>query len=405
MSRELLRVLFVDDDTALLDGLKNRLRRHRDRWTMAFAPGGVAALALLEKETFEVVVTDMRMPQVDGAQLLEHVHLHHPKTLRIVLSGQSEMGAILRVAPIAHRYLSKPCDIKDLEEAIERAFSLRSIVSSDSLRTCVGGITSLPPLPRLYLELTQALKSEDATVGDVAGIISRDVAMSAKLLQLANSGLFHGGGRIIGVDQALKLLGFDSVRSLVLSAELFGTGKSADPRAVRATERAHVHAIAVAKLASELFPDPSRASEAFLAGMVHDLGRLVLETWRPGDYEQVERLVTEGSIRVEAERTVYGTSHCEVGAYLLELWGLPQSAAEAAAFHHTPRALPHTQFDIPDAVHVADALVDECTAPSALEGCPLDMDWLTELGVAPRLESWRKKSQRLCDSLAPGPRK
>lgn len=107
MSRK--RVLFVDDEQEVLEGLRNLLRRNRHEWDMVFALGGYEALAELSRGTVDVVVTDMRMPGMDGAQLLAQVKTVSPSTARLVLSGHAEKEAILRALPVAHQFLSKPC--------------------------------------------------------------------------------------------------------------------------------------------------------------------------------------------------------------------------------------------------------------------------------------------------------
>lgn len=144
------RVLFVDDEPNILEGLRTLLRRHRRQWEMTFAVGGPAALELLKTENFDVVVSDMRMPEVDGAALLAHVQRQQPRTVRIVLSGHTELEAALRAIPVAHQFLSKPCDAAELENVVERACALQSLVEDPKIRQAVGGIQQLPALPRVY---------------------------------------------------------------------------------------------------------------------------------------------------------------------------------------------------------------------------------------------------------------
>src|SRR5262250_288397 len=108
------RILFVDDDPQLLSGLGKALRKHRHRWTMVFADSGDAALAEIHRATFDVVVSDMRMPVMDGAELLAQIRDRDPSTIRMILSGFSERNAIVRAQPVAHQFFNKPCMISDL---------------------------------------------------------------------------------------------------------------------------------------------------------------------------------------------------------------------------------------------------------------------------------------------------
>jgi HD-like signal output (HDOD) protein len=397
----MLRVLFVDDEPGTLDALRARLRRQEGKWSMTFALGGPAAVDELARGAFDVVVTDMRMPKVDGAELLRRVHAQQPQVVRILLSSHAEMESVLRSAPVAHRYLNKPCDPQELESAIERANGLRALVTSDSVRRSVGRIRTLPSLPRIYAELTRALEDPRAGVGEVSRVLGRDVAMSAKILQLVNCAFLRPSQRITKIDHAVGYLGVEMVKSLVLSAEVFRTA-GADPRARRSIERSHTHALLVAQVAAGCFREPHKAQEAMLSGMMHDVGELVLATVLHDDFELVVSAVTAGAADQEKiERDVFGASHAEIGAYLLGLWGLPEGVAETAAFHHDPRRLPHGVFDVVDAVHVADALVHECSAAGAAGGeRRLDLEWLREMGALTELDRWRANAQAIAERLA-----
>ena len=138
------RVLFVDDEPRILEGLRRMLRVQRQEWEMAFAPGGEAALALMEAAPFDVIVSDMRMPEMDGATLLTKVRDRFPQVVRIVLSGHTELSTTLRVVPVAHQFLAKPCDAGTLRVAIERACHLKGLLSDDSIRRTVGALRDLP---------------------------------------------------------------------------------------------------------------------------------------------------------------------------------------------------------------------------------------------------------------------
>jgi len=113
------RILFVDDDEALLAGLRNVLHRDRNRWEMVFANGGETALAEIKKQPFDVVVSDMRMPQLDGAQLFRILRAEWPKTARIMLSGSDCESAMADIDEL----LAKPCPPSVLRAAIERALA------------------------------------------------------------------------------------------------------------------------------------------------------------------------------------------------------------------------------------------------------------------------------------------
>ena len=119
------RILFVDDEPLLLKGLERSLRGMRKEWEMEFVLGGPQALDAMGRRPFDVVISDMRMPGMDGAKLLELVKEHFSQTVRMVLSGQSDKDAVFRAIRPAHQYLSKPCDIEELKQKLKCALARR----------------------------------------------------------------------------------------------------------------------------------------------------------------------------------------------------------------------------------------------------------------------------------------
>ena len=120
------RIMFVDDDASILAGLRGVLRKDRERWDMVFAAGSDAALSELEQGSFDVVVSDMRMPGIDGAALLEEVKQRSPATIRIMLSGSVDPDAMERASYSVDELLGKPCDARTLRATIDRLLNLRS---------------------------------------------------------------------------------------------------------------------------------------------------------------------------------------------------------------------------------------------------------------------------------------
>jgi DNA-binding NarL/FixJ family response regulator len=154
------RLLFVDDDPLVLDGLRRALHGMRQTWEMNFVSSADAALQALEKDHYDGVVTDMRMPGMDGAQLLEQIKQRYPDVVRMILSGQSSREAVYRSISPAHQFLSKPCNPQELMARLGEAFSMRDLLANQSLKTMISRLRSIPSLPTLYNEITAALRSE-----------------------------------------------------------------------------------------------------------------------------------------------------------------------------------------------------------------------------------------------------
>src|SRR3954469_25429785 len=152
-------ILFVDDEPRVLDAIRRSMRSMREGWQISLAPSGAEALALLGRQPIDVLVSDMRMPEMDGPTLLLEVRKRYPKTVRIVLSGYSDQETALQSVGIAHQYLSKPCDADELRRVIGRTYELRDHLHSESLRQLVSTMSSLPSMPTLYQNMLDELNS------------------------------------------------------------------------------------------------------------------------------------------------------------------------------------------------------------------------------------------------------
>jgi HD-like signal output (HDOD) protein/CheY-like chemotaxis protein len=377
------RLLFVDDEERILDGLRTLLRHKRKEWDMVFALGSDQALEKLHAGRFDAVVSDMRMPKMDGAQLLAYARELQPETVRIVLSGHSDPGASMRALSVAHQYLSKPCDPKLLEETVERAIDLQALIAEGRVRRAVGMLDQLPSLPSTYTELTAALNDERTTADDVAKIVERDMAMSAKLLQIVGSAFFRTPRSFTSTTQAIAYLGFAMVKNLVLLNGIF-SGERCPEVAGFSVEELQRHALRTARFASRVMDDRTGKEHAFLAGVVHDIGQLVLAMKMPLELAEVLEVARrEGRPLHEVEEERWGVTHAEISAYLLGIWGLPFPVVEATASHHHPSRVAGTEFNLVAALHVADVLT-----ASPHQHHQLDRAYLEQIGVADRIDRW-----------------
>jgi len=386
------RILFVDDESRILEGLQRMLRPQRQHWEMAFASGGAAALKLLEERPFDVIVSDMRMPEMDGAALLTHVRDRFPGVVRMVLSGHTSLGSALRAIPVAHQFMVKPCDPSLLRVTVDRACELRDLLGSDLILRTVGAMRELPTLPRTYAAMVQALSDPDVGLDRIARIVEQDVSLAARILQLVNSALFGLTQRISNVRTAVSYLGTDIIRNLVLSVEAFRAFDGVAAVGGYSLEAIHAHAYLTARIANRLPTQKPVKEAAGSAALLHDVGRLILMAQLPKEFAGIAGLAREqGRPLYDVEREVVGVTHAEIGAYLLGLWGLPFPVVEAVAYHHNPGQVPHQAFDSLAAVHVADALAHtQKSMPLSAEFAPpsLDQQYLSNLGVADRIAEW-----------------
>jgi HD-like signal output (HDOD) protein/ActR/RegA family two-component response regulator len=338
------RIIFVDDEPRVLEGLSRMLRSKRNEWTMTFVESGAAALEVMAREQVDVIVTDMRMPVMDGASLLERAKNLYPGTVRLILSGHGDLSPIMRVAGVAHQYLSKPCDAKILEATIRHARALNDLLHSPRLLLAVGQIRSLPTVPAVYQELTRCLRDPEASLRSVAQIVARDAGMSVMMLKLVNSAFFGQPKQTHSVERAVSLLGVDTVLGLVLAHGLFEDHANAGAVAVNPAQlqaKAELAAAATRCVARLERLDAASVDQAYIAALLQEIGTLVLATQLPEQYADVMARSRALAVPlVELETTEFGATHAEVGGYLLGLWGLPSPVVEGVAFHETPSAVP-----------------------------------------------------------------
>jgi len=386
------RLLFVDDEPMVLDGLRRALWSMRGEWEMKFVSNGVAALEVLDREPFDAIVSDMRMPLMDGVQLLEKVKERHGGLLRIVLSGQSSKEAVLRSVAPAHQFLSKPCNLQELKDRLNQAFSSRDLLSNQALASIVSRMRSIPSLPALYNDLTTALQSESTSLGQIEEIISKDVGMAAKILQLANSAFIAVRGRISSLHEALAHIGTETIRSLALSIHVFS---QFDRNPATATHFPALwnHSVSVASLAHRIALSETGskavAEESFTTGLIHDVGKIVLLAELPNEYRQVlHGLDGVSQTFHDLEMSTIGCSHGQIGAYLMSVWGLPVSIVRAVEFHHHPSELGCSGLSPLTAVHCADVIVSSTDADLVNRDVELDTLHTETMGILDKLAEW-----------------
>jgi len=397
------RILFVDDEPMVLQGLQRSLRGMRSDWEMVFANSGAEALETMAHAPFDVVITDMRMPGMDGAQLLHLVKAKFPRTVRIILSGQSDRDTILRSVGPSHQYLSKPCDVDELKQRLARTFGLRDMFDNPHLKEVVGRMKTVPSLPALYLAVTEALRSPESSINKIGDLIAQDMGMSAKVLQLVNSAFFGLSCNVSNPHQAAALIGVENLKALVLSVEVFS-----DFGAELTQDLGFLwnHSIATASFAKAIarLQKSSRemVDDAFAAGLLHDVGQLLLAAAFGAEYEEVLRRRKEtGSKLAACEEEAFGCSHNVVGAYLLGLWGLSDSIIEAVAWHHEPSHAQPTLFSPLIAVHAADYFDSQIHPhPGFDEHSTLDEPLLSQLALLPQMEPWLKACQEVASRSA-----
>jgi len=386
-------ILVADADANTVEEFRQALGQ---QWMIKSVGTGAAALDELKSRSYDGLVVSLHLPDLEAAQLLNKVRSKYPKTVRFVVAAEQDRAKLVKKVLGAHQFLVRPFKAEGLRAAIERALASDLWVDNDNLHKLVARMRSLPTVPALYLEIVGALKSPDTTTNEVGEIIAKDMAMTTKLLQLINSAYFGLPRTVTSPSEAVGLLGFETVKSMVIAVKLlnqYDRIKMGD----FSVESLWNHSTAVAQNARKLVllqtGDRMLAEEAFTAGLMHDIGKAVLAGNFAEQYVGMQSLARKQNIPPWAvEKDIFGASHGEIGAYLLGLWGLPMGVLEATALHHEPARAVNKTFSALSAVHVANAFQYEADFHVETDAVQaVDMAYLADIEMVDCLPAWREE--------------
>lgn len=387
----MIRILFIEDNAIEMSNMRRNLSVMRREWDMKFLPSAEDALIAMAEKPFDVVVTDFHMQGMNGLELLAMCQYQYPHMVRVLLSDAMDADGVIRSAGVAHRMLRKPCDPVELLAAIQRAYELEQRLNDPDLQAMISEVGTLPMPSRTVLQLNDLLAREDTTLYQVAEVVGSDINLTAKLLQIVNSAYFSLAHQISDVREAVAYLGLDAVRNLCVSIEMMKTFEEPPPLVESLVEEIHDHSLAVAYLARQMMPDRMSGSDAYVAALLHDVGKLVIAQQMPEKFLEIHVQTMRGSLPyTEVESEVIGAHHSDIGALLLDLWGLPTNIIEAVARHHDASLLPPTGLDIVHAVFVADAVISGRLEESEGEwdfSHIFEDEYLQRLGLTEKIET------------------
>ncbi len=331
------RLLFVDDEKNILSSLR---RIFIDGvYDVSYAVGSTEAVKLMSEQQFDMVVSDMRMPDLDGYGLLQLVATVQPSAIRVILSGYADKKTILRAIAdgTAKAYLTKPWDNDKLRNDLQKLFSVYDTIRKDVHLEIVGRINKLPVLPQIYHELIRLIQ-EDADIDRIVSHLEQDAGYVAKLLAIVNSCLY--GVSIGSIRQAVVYLGLDTVKNMVLSSDVFDVFRSSAPYKEE-IDNIWRHSSLMSVLLHRIYQavNGKKIPEEYATtGPLHDIGMLLMLQYFPVEYS----IVKEQSLKepdkpiAEIEQSILGISHTVMGGYLLDFWNLPYYLVEGCLYHHDP---------------------------------------------------------------------
>ena len=384
------RILLVDGDGATGRELRAELAARATDWDITTAPTGTAALASLAAHAADAVVTDAQLAEMTGEQLLGQVLQQFPATHRIVLADLGDIQSLLRCVGGAHQFVIKPCTAARLHIVLQRAFELDVWLPNQTVRQLIGRVPRLPSIADSYHAAVREAQSATATSESIGALIGRDPAMTAKMLQLANSAAYGDPTDDFDPIEAVREIDLANTRACLLLAHTWSNFSALEQSGFNvATLWQHANeAAGLAEwLAQHEGAPPQIIGMARTAGLLHDLGKLALAANLPEQFLRAVALAeTRGGETSAAEQEIFGATHGEVGGCLLGLWSLPMPVVEAVALHHHPACFAGKSFSPLTAVHVANALLH---AESAGHFRALvDRDYLAALGLEEKIPTW-----------------
>ncbi|GAP21159.1 response regulator [Leptolinea tardivitalis] len=397
MGNQIHSILFVDDDPKILQGLKRSVEEYSDHWRTDFASTAKEALQKLSNEPFDAIIADIQMPMMDGIQLLDLVSRTYPGVMRFVLSGNVTDTQAMRSTSVVHQMIAKPSDIDHIFVIVERACRLRDLVANPELKKLITEIKRLPSVPVLYNQLIKELDSPNASTQIIGNIIAKDTAMTAKILQLVNSAFFCLSENINSPQRAVSILGFNTVKALVLGICIFSEYQEygINPVGINSIWKHSLLVSSVAyTLAQKLNMSIQDQENARISGILHDIGKLALLSFP----EFMNQIYTNGrgEISLEEEYRMLKTSHAEIGGYLLAMWGIPTPIVDSVTFHHRPYSIVREDPDLLSVMYVANGLANMVKNEIEINySSYLDMSYLKRNGLVNYLDEWTEVAKSI----------
>lgn len=397
-------ILFVDDNENVISGIQRQLRPYRDEWTLFFAHNGSEALKVMAQQAIDLIVSDVIMPEMRGDALLEKVSRDYPGTVRMILSGYADEATLKSSLEVAHQYLSKPCNASVLRETIAQIFKIQACVNNPKIVAGVGDPSKLPCLPKIYQELNAAIADENSTITGIAEIFSRDMMLTAKLLQLVNSPYFGVNRLVSSLTDAINLIGIKKLNNLVVSVHVKSVFPIKNPEMAHYMEYLWQDSGRVAELARLIAlsenQQEDRPDQAYLGGLLHNMGLLIFLSRGGEKLKILLEQVKKTDIPVaELETAIFGFNRSEAAAYVLSLWKIPPRIIESILLQNTPNETKYDGVNALTAVHVAACLLKPSVMKEydRLFDMTLDTAYLQRINKLQALPTWQALADKVLE--------
>ncbi len=387
------RLLFIDHDPAVLDAYRQALASMSTLWTIDCVQSKSEAVAAATQNPPDILVAALEADEEKDLDALSQISKAAPHAHAFIAINEERTARLQATLETNWRYLPRPCPADRLLFECQRCLALDSWLENPLIKEIVASRAEFQSLPPLYLKIVSLINSPHASTDQIAEAISTDLAFSSKVLETVNSSFYAFEDKVSDIAEAVSILGLDSIKNLALAIQLFNrAGQSAERHAL-VNELWH-HSVSVAVVARRISlyetEDSKSAEEAYSAGLLHDIGKLVLLDAAPEAFAEARHLSRDDSIPLwQAETQTIGCNHAELGAYLLATWDLPEALSEAAALHHQPVNRCRSGFPAVAAVYVANTIVRQRGNANHPDAIP-DQDFLVGIGKTDSWEDWQE---------------
>jgi HD-like signal output (HDOD) protein len=286
-----------------------------------------------------MVVSDVRMPDMDGYELLAKIKAMFPKIMRVILCGYSDEQIVFKALQknIAKLYILKPWEDEKFRNLVEQMFETERILGNTNLLSLINNIENLPTIQTNYQRILDLIDDRDADISRIAFHIEKDASISAKILQVANSAFY--GMKSGSVRQAVSYIGLDNTKKLILSTSIIDAMNESGPSG-KAIDSIWKQSFLSNRLLAFIYERHlgRKVPDAYsTAALLQNIGMIFFLKYFKTEYLKLRQFAQKNKVEErKLEKDIFNASHTEVGGYLLQWWDLPYPIIEAALFHHDP---------------------------------------------------------------------
>ena len=389
------RLLFVDDAPEVLSAIRRSF--FDSEYEVLTAHSGSQALAILKETEICLVVSDLRMPEMDGYELLSRIKSEYPYIIRIILSGYADERVVMKALQknIAKVYLLKPWDNEILLKLVEQLLKTEDLLRGSNVLPLINNLEDLPTFKSSYRRIL-SLIDQDAELPDIITGIETDQSIASKILHIANSAFY--GLRTGSVAKAVRYLGLNTIRGLVLTMPIADFSGYVDNSFARKQLEIAMRTNMLLSLIYERHLHKRMDEMSNLAGLLHNVGRTLLYTTHKRQYTEMLENTNHGdSVIYELERNAFGVTYSELGGFLLQWWDMPFTLVESAIYHNDPFDARIVNRELVMAVHIAHKYACESLSqddgtefyPQVFDCLKIDIPML-EKDILMEQDKWQK---------------